>query len=81
MTEHRTARAALARHAATDGEVAAELFRTAVAVETKTENPDVVTEADRAAQRRVAETIAEEFPDEMLVGEESDALIVITANR
>jgi myo-inositol-1(or 4)-monophosphatase len=68
-------RAALARHAAVaGGEVAAELFRTGVAVETKREKTDVVTEADRAAQRRVAEIIAEEYPDETLVGEEADTL-------
>ncbi len=78
MSHHRTARAALARHAAVEGgEVAAELFRTGVAVDTKGEKTDVVTEADRAAQRRVADTIAEEFPDEPLVGEEGDALKAI----
>ena len=74
MTEH-TGRAALARHAAVaGGEVAAELFRTGVAVENKTGKTDVVTEADRAAQRRVAELVAAEHPDEALVGEEEDAL-------
>jgi myo-inositol-1(or 4)-monophosphatase len=74
----RTGRAALARHAAVaGGEVAAELFRTDVAVETKSRKTDVVTEADRAAQRRVEEIIAAEYPDEALVGEEEDALKTI----
>jgi myo-inositol-1(or 4)-monophosphatase len=78
MSQHRTARAAVARHAAAKGgDVAADLFRTGVAVETKTEKTDVVTEADRAAQRRVADTIAEEFPEERVVGEEGDALKAI----
>jgi myo-inositol-1(or 4)-monophosphatase len=74
MSQH-TGRAALARHAAVaGGDVAADLFRTGVAVERKSEKTDVVTEADRAAQRRVAELIAEQHPDETLVGEEADAL-------
>ena len=74
MSQH-TGRAALARHAAVaGGDVAVDLFRTGVAVERKSEKTDVVTEADRAAQRRVAELLAEEHPDETLVGEEEDAL-------
>ena len=74
MTQQ-TGRAALARYAAVEGgEVAAELFRSGVAVETKNGKTDVVTESDRAAQRRVAEVIAAEHPDELLVGEEEDAL-------
>ena len=76
MHEHgATGRAALARRAAVaGGEVAAESFRTGVAVETKAGKTDVVTEADRAAQRRVEEVIREEHPEEPIVGEENDAL-------
>ncbi|WP_049980833.1 inositol monophosphatase family protein [Halolamina rubra] len=76
MHEHAaTGRAALARAAAVaGGEVAAECFRTGVAVETKDGKTDVVTEADRAAQREVEETIREEHPEEPIVGEENEAL-------
>lgn len=49
--------------------VAGEHFRTAIDVETKESKTDVVTEADRLAQRRVVETIREET-DEPIVGEE-----------
>ncbi|MBP1987606.1 inositol monophosphatase family protein [Halolamina salifodinae] len=70
-----TGRAALARRAAVaGGDVAAEFFRTGVAVETKAGKTDVVTEADRAAQREVEEIIREERPAEPIVGEEGDAL-------
>ncbi|GAB7092964.1 inositol monophosphatase [Halolamina litorea] len=76
MHEHgSTGRAALARRAAVaGGEVAAEFFRTGVAVETKNGKTDVVTEADRAAQREVEEVIHEEHREEPVVGEEGDAL-------
>lgn len=49
--------------------VAAERFRTDVAVETKTGKTDVVTEADRLAQKRVVETIRD-HGDAPVVGEE-----------
>ncbi|ESP87145.1 inositol monophosphatase family protein [Candidatus Halobonum tyrrellensis] len=66
-------RAAVARRAARAGAaVASERFRTDLAVETKTEETDVVTQADRDAQRRVVETLREAFPDDAVVGEEDD---------
>ncbi|GAA0530196.1 inositol monophosphatase [Halorubrum ejinorense] len=65
-------RAAVARRAAEAGAaVARESFRSDIAVETKGED-DVVTEADRAAQRTVIESIRESFPDDAVVGEEED---------
>jgi len=50
--------------------VATESFREDVRVETKSEKTDVVTQADRDAQRRVAEAIRESFDGEPIVGEE-----------
>lgn len=69
-------RAAVVRRAAVAGaEVAHEGFRAGVAVEQKDGGKtDVVTEADRAAQRRVIEVIGEAYPDDPVVGEEDDAL-------
>ncbi|WP_129116841.1 inositol monophosphatase family protein [Halegenticoccus tardaugens] len=55
------------------GRVALDSFRTAIPVETKDGPLDPVTEADRAAQRRVAERIGESYPDDPVVGEEDDA--------
>jgi myo-inositol-1(or 4)-monophosphatase len=66
-------RAAVAERAARAGaRVAHEHFRTDMPVERKGED-DVVTEADRAAQRTVIESIRGAFPDDPVVGEESDA--------
>lgn len=66
-------RAAVAAEAARAGATLAnEHFRSDIDVETKGENDDVVTEADRAAQRTVIETIRESFPDDAVVGEEED---------
>ncbi|WP_144921994.1 inositol monophosphatase family protein [Halorubrum salsamenti] len=65
-------RAAVAERAARAGaRVANERFRSDIDVETKGED-DVVTEADRAAQRTVIEAIRETFPDDAIVGEEED---------
>ncbi|VTT85188.1 Inositol-1-monophosphatase [Halorubrum sp. DM2] len=65
-------RAAVAEEAARAGAALAnEHFRSDIDVETKGED-DVVTEADRAAQRRVIEAIRETFPDDAVVGEEED---------
>ncbi|WP_096394631.1 inositol monophosphatase [Halorubrum trapanicum] len=65
-------RAAVAKRAAEAGAaVAHEHFRSDIAVETKGED-DVVTEADRAAQRAVIASIRETFPDDAVVGEEED---------
>ncbi|MFC7323418.1 inositol monophosphatase family protein [Halorubrum rutilum] len=65
-------RAAVAERAArAGGRVAHDRFRDDIAVETKGED-DVVTAADRAAQRTVIESIRETFPEDAIVGEESD---------
>ncbi|KTG27252.1 inositol monophosphatase family protein [Haloferax profundi] len=69
------ARADRAQRAARDGgAVARRAFRTDIAVETKGGKTDVVTEADRAAQRRVIDRIHGSFPDDAIVGEEEDEL-------
>ncbi|PSQ02791.1 inositol monophosphatase [Halobacteriales archaeon QS_5_70_17] len=68
-------RVAVAERAARAGAaVAADGFRGDLDVETKDGKTDVVTAADRAAQRRVVETVRGVFPDDAVVGEEEDAL-------
>lgn len=68
-------RASLAERAAHAGaEVAYNLFRVGVDVETKDGKTDYVTQADRDAQRRVIEVIREEFPADAIVGEEEEEL-------
>lgn len=75
MTNSDDTRAAVAERAATAGaELAFEQFRTGITSETKSSATDLVTEADRAAQRRVIEVIEASFPGETIVGEEADAL-------
>jgi myo-inositol-1(or 4)-monophosphatase len=59
-----------AAHAGAD--LAANLFRTSLDVETKASATDYVTEADTGAQRRIVERIADVYPDEAIVGEEGD---------
>ena len=66
----RTERAVRAAEAG--AETAARSFRTGIAVETKGEKTDVVTQADRDAQRRVKEVINEEFEEDPIVGEEDE---------
>lgn len=67
-------RLAVARRAATAaGSVAAEGFRSDLAVEYKTGKTDTVTRADREAQRRAIEVIHDAFPGEAIVGEEEEA--------
>jgi myo-inositol-1(or 4)-monophosphatase len=58
------------RAARAGGRVAAERFRTDLAVETKRGKTDLVTDADRAAQQRVVEAIHRAYPGETVVGEE-----------
>ena len=66
-------RAAVTEAAARAGaRVANDAFRTDMPVEEKGAD-DVVTEADRAAQRTVIERIRESFPEDTVVGEEEDA--------
>ena len=68
-------RADLAERAArAGGAVAAGLFRDAVPVETKAGKTDVVTRADRDAQRQVIAAIRTEYPEDAVVGEEGDEL-------
>ena len=68
-------RVALAKRAAQAGaEVAHDLFRVGVDVETKDGKTDYVTQADRDAQRRVIEVIREEFSADAIVGEEDEEL-------
>jgi myo-inositol-1(or 4)-monophosphatase len=74
MADSESNRAAVATRAAREGAaVAADHFRTDIAVETKDGKTDVVTRADREAQERVLEVIGESFPDATVVGEEDDA--------
>jgi len=73
-------RSGVAREAATaGGDVALELFRADLDVETKDGKTDVVTQADVEAQRRVAAVIREHDPDAVVVGEEGDAPTSIPA--
>ena len=68
-------RASVAVHAARAGaDVAAASFRGDLEVDHKDGKTDVVTQADRDAQRRVIEVIEAAFPDDPVVGEEEDAL-------
>ena len=67
-----TRRAATAERAArAGGDLARDRFRTALEVETKADENDLVTATDRDAQARVVECIRGEFPAEALVCEES----------
>jgi myo-inositol-1(or 4)-monophosphatase len=75
MSEDADDRLAVAERAATAGsEVAAQGFRQGLAVETKSDKTDVVTEADRETQRRVIEIIRETHLEDAIVGEEEDEL-------
>lgn len=73
MNEDASRRAAVAERAARSGAaVAAARFRDGIPIETKDGKTDVVTEADRAAQREVVDVVAETYPDDTIVGEEDD---------
>jgi myo-inositol-1(or 4)-monophosphatase len=64
-------RAALAERAArAGGVVARQEFRGDLAVETKANKNDIVTETDRDAQAQVVATVREEFPDDLFLCEE-----------
>ncbi|PSP37503.1 inositol monophosphatase [Halobacteriales archaeon QH_7_65_31] len=68
-------RADLAERAARAGGAVAEgFFRRDVAVETKANKTDVVTRADRDAQRQIVATISTEYPEDAIVAEEEDEL-------
>jgi len=75
MDEDAESRAETALGAASTGAtVAAEGFRGDLEVELKDDKTDVVTAADREAQRAVIDSIRDEYPDDAVVGEEEDAL-------
>jgi len=61
------------RAAAAGAEVAHDLFRTDLAVETKADATDYVTRADREAQRAAVGEIRESYPGDVVVGEENGA--------
>jgi myo-inositol-1(or 4)-monophosphatase len=62
------------RAAEAGGAVALGSFREGIAVETKGDKTDVVTQADRDAQETVVAAIREEYPEDAIVGEEDDEL-------
>ena len=71
MDSNAADRERLALEAASAGAtVAATSFRTAISVETKTSKTDLVTDADRDAQRTVVGRIRESYADEPIVAEE-----------
>jgi myo-inositol-1(or 4)-monophosphatase len=75
MTSDDAERALVARRAAEAGaEVALDGFRTGIDVETKAGKTDVVTQADRDAQRRVIEVVRESYVEDAVVGEEEEEL-------
>ena len=66
--------AVVRRAAAAGATVAIDRFRTGIDVEQKGDKIDVVTAADRDAQRAVVDVIQQAYPDDAIVGEEEDAL-------
>lgn len=72
------ARADLVAQAADSGaRVALASFRGNLTVETKSSKTDFVTQTDRDAQQRVVETIHDVFPNDAIIGEESEAITEI----
>jgi myo-inositol-1(or 4)-monophosphatase len=70
--DHAALATVVADSARAGGAVAAESFRTDIAVERKDGKTDVVTTADREAQAAVAERIREHDPDAIIYGEEGE---------
>lgn len=64
---------ATVRVAESGAALAAEQFRTALTVTTKSSQIDPVTKADSQTQKRIVSLIQEEFPNDVIVGEEDDA--------
>jgi myo-inositol-1(or 4)-monophosphatase len=65
-------RAALAERAVrAGGAVARDVFRGELDIQTKADKNDLVTDADREAQRQVVHTIVQEFPEEPFLCEET----------
>lgn len=57
--------------------VARASYRSELDVERKSSKTDVVTQADRDAQRAVVDRIREDYPNEQIVGEEDDELVAV----
>lgn len=77
-----TRRTALAERAArAGGVVAREAFRGALDVERKTDEIDLVTNADREAQQQVIATIRQEFPRDRFYAEEEPRAILPGQNE
>lgn len=73
-----TDRVDVARTAAHAGaEVAMERFRSEVAVETKSNETDWVTNADRQAEATIRDVVRDRYPDDRIVGEEGDGPDVV----
>ena len=70
MSDHHQRAAVAERAARAGGVVARKGFRGELAVETKANKNDLVTEFDRDAQAQVVATIREEFPDDPFLCEE-----------
>jgi myo-inositol-1(or 4)-monophosphatase len=79
VTDTRRRAEVAARAARAGGQVALDAFRTDLDVETKDGKTDVVTRADRDAQRRVVEVLDGTFPGEPVVGEEGEGAAVVPA--
>ncbi|WP_415379245.1 inositol monophosphatase family protein [Halosimplex sp. TS25] len=77
MTDPRERAAVAERAARAGGSVAESLFRRDIAVETKENETDYVTRADREAQEETLAVIREHYPDEPVVAEEADAAKVV----
>ncbi|WP_459193735.1 inositol monophosphatase family protein [Halosimplex sp. J119] len=73
MTDARERAAVAERAARAGGSVAESLFRRDISVETKDNETDYVTRADREAQEETLATIREHYPGEPVVAEENDA--------
>lgn len=73
MTDSRARRSVAERAARAGAEVAESLFREDLTVETKDNETDYVTRADREAQDAVAAVLRERYPATPVVGEEADA--------
>jgi myo-inositol-1(or 4)-monophosphatase len=74
-------RVAVAERAARAGAaVAHDWFRTDLDIETKRDETDPVTEADRRAQERVVSEIRRVYPDDTVVGEETGTVSTLPAH-
>lgn len=71
MSDARQRAALTERAVRAGGAVARDVFRGELTIETKANKNDLVTDADREAQRQVVHTIVQEFPNEAFLTEES----------